>query len=219
MAAPSAFVTTAAANGDLVAVETMVRKGADVNARSHDGMTALAIAAFWGYADIVKFLLEHGADINLSNRGTQWTPLHCASFQGHGKVIMYLMEYSPNLSAKDSQGRTPVDFASAIDGVWAFFAAAGCRQTSKADLIKMDIVKKVSGEDPTIPQSDLLGLTRPGSAYIFNSDSLYNRGHSTDKNQMMAAATGDVLAGMEDSEAMDRHTSGHPQPALTMWNS
>lgn len=33
---------------------------ADVNQRSHDGMTPLAIAAFWGYADIVRLLLENG---------------------------------------------------------------------------------------------------------------------------------------------------------------
>ncbi|XP_076466766.1 uncharacterized protein LOC143298006 [Babylonia areolata] len=214
MAASSGPVATAAANGDLVAVEQLVRKGADVNARSSDGMTPLAVAAFWGYADIVKFLLENRADINLSNRGTLWTPLHCASFQGHGKVIMYLMDHSPDLYARDSQGRTPVDFASAIDAVWAFFAAAGCKKTSKADLIRMDIVKKVSPDDPTIPQSDLLGLTRPGSAYIFNSDSLYGRQRG-DQNQLAAAATGDVLAGVDDAEPWERRS----QPALTMWNN
>ena len=43
------------------AVQQLVREGADVNARSNDGMTPLAIAAFWGYADIVKVLLENGS--------------------------------------------------------------------------------------------------------------------------------------------------------------
>lgn len=31
-----------------------------MNERSRDGMTPLGIAAFWGYADIVELLLNHG---------------------------------------------------------------------------------------------------------------------------------------------------------------
>ncbi|XP_070189832.1 ankyrin repeat-containing protein DDB_G0279043-like [Littorina saxatilis] len=203
MAAPMSAVATAAASGDLVGVQQLVKQGLDVNARSNDGMSPLAIASFWGYANIVKVLLEHGANISLGNKGTQWTPLHCAAFQGHGKVIMYLMDYNPDLFAKDSQGRTPIDFASAIDAVWAFFAAAGCKRTPKAELIRLDIVKKVCPDDPSIQHTDLLGLTRPGSAYIFNSDSLYDR-KPTDRNQLMAASTGDVLAGMDDADLRDR---------------
>ena len=45
----------------LKAVQQLVRERAEVNARSNDGMTPLAIAAFWGYADIVKVLLENGS--------------------------------------------------------------------------------------------------------------------------------------------------------------
>ncbi|WAR07193.1 TNKS2-like protein [Mya arenaria] len=135
MAAPMT-VAIAAASGDL--------RGANVNDRSRDGMTPLGIAAFWGYADIAELLLTYGADVNLANKGTLWTPLHSAAFQGHGKVIMKLMEHSPDLTLKDNQGRTAVDFASAMDGIWPFFAAARCRRTTKAQLIDMDIVKKAT---------------------------------------------------------------------------
>ncbi len=37
----------------------LLQQGCDVNSRSSDGMTPLSIAAFWGYADIAKLLLEH----------------------------------------------------------------------------------------------------------------------------------------------------------------
>ena len=40
--------------------------------------------------------------------------------------------------------RTAGDFGSASDTVWPFFASLGCTRTSKPDLIRMDIVKKVS---------------------------------------------------------------------------
>ena len=38
----------------------LIKEGADVNARSRDGMTPLGIAAFWGYADIAEILLQNG---------------------------------------------------------------------------------------------------------------------------------------------------------------
>ena len=44
----------------LKAVKRLLDQGADINANSKDGMTPLSIAAFWGYADIVKVLLESG---------------------------------------------------------------------------------------------------------------------------------------------------------------
>ena len=39
--------------------------------------------------------------------------------------------------------RTASDFGSALDTIWPFFASLGCKRTSKEDLIRMDIVKKV----------------------------------------------------------------------------
>lgn len=49
---------------------------------------SLYIASFWGFSDMVTALLEKGADINHSNAGTLWTPLHAATFQEHGKVYI-----------------------------------------------------------------------------------------------------------------------------------
>ncbi len=40
--------------------------------------------------------------------------------------------------------RTASDFGSALESVWPFFAAMGCSRTSKAELVRLDIIKKVS---------------------------------------------------------------------------
>ncbi|XP_063405232.1 serine/threonine-protein phosphatase 6 regulatory ankyrin repeat subunit B-like isoform X1 [Mytilus trossulus] len=215
--AASMSVANAAANGDLTYARQCVENGGKVNEYSRDGMTPLAVAAFWGYADIAEFLLEVGANINLCNKGTQWTPLHCAAFQGHGKVIMKLMDHNPEMTLKDSQGRTAIDFASALDSIWPFFAAAGCRRTMKSELIQMDIVKKVSQDDPSIaviPRSDFAHFSRPGSAYVMRSQPM--NGPSTDKYKIEAAQTGDVLAGTPDEmNQWDRRGN----PSLSMWRS
>ncbi|XP_045198837.2 poly [ADP-ribose] polymerase tankyrase-2-like [Mercenaria mercenaria] len=205
--AASMSVAIAAANGDLRAVENLISQGAKVNERSRDGMTPLGIAAFWGYADIVELLLHHGADINLANKGTLWTPLHSASFQGHGKVIMKLMEHNPDLTLKDNQGRTATDFASAMDAIWPFFAAAGCRRTTKSQLIDMDIVKKVTAPDPTIPKSEYAHFSRPGSAYVMKPQQM----NYSDSRMALASQTGDVLAGISEEN--------EPQQYMPMFNS
>ncbi|CAD5122878.1 DgyrCDS11279 [Dimorphilus gyrociliatus] len=165
MAAPPTPKTIAAAvaQGNYTAIQQLIANNHDVNKRSPDGMTPLGLAAFWGYSDIVSLLLQSNADINGTNAGTNWTPLHCAAFQDHGKVIMKLMEYNPRVDIRDHQGRTAVDFASALDSIWPFFAgtiillpfntmlilnlmilARNCKRTHKSELLRMNIITKVS---------------------------------------------------------------------------
>ncbi|XP_060067788.1 protein phosphatase 1 regulatory subunit 16A-like [Ylistrum balloti] len=219
--AASMSVANAAASGDLTLVKELLRKGCSPNERSKDGMTPLAVAAFWGYAEIVEVLLECRADINVCNNNTFWTALHCAAFQGHGKVIMKLMDYKPDLYLKDNQGRTAVDFASALDAIWPFFAAAGCKRTTKGDLIRMDIVKKVS-EDPanvnpsihSIQQSDFAHFSRPGSAYVMKAQPYRGQTSYTDSNMAMASVTGDVLAGTPE---LPQSNSRATIPSFSLW--
>ena len=49
---------------DPAAVSKLIKEGADVNAKNNYGWTALSHAARSGNAELVKLLLEHGADVN-----------------------------------------------------------------------------------------------------------------------------------------------------------
>lgn len=50
-----------------------------------------------GKADMVKFLVEHGADINAQdNEG--WTPLHAAACCGNLAIVKYLCQKGADLS-------------------------------------------------------------------------------------------------------------------------
>ncbi|CAD5122877.1 DgyrCDS11278 [Dimorphilus gyrociliatus] len=161
-------------------------------------MTPLGLAAFWGYSDIVSLLLQSNADINGTNAGTNWTPLHCAAFQDHGKVIMKLMEYNPRVDIRDHQGRTAVDFASALDSIWPFFAARNCKRTHKSELLRMNIITKLSSqEEEAVPSNQQTYFSRPGSAYVFR-DPLSGEARRYNKNQEAAAMTGDVLADINE---------------------
>ena len=61
----------AAASGDFAKVCSQVSKGADVNVASGDGRTALMRSAKRGYEDIVRFLLDNGADPRQRDRNNK----------------------------------------------------------------------------------------------------------------------------------------------------
>jgi len=51
--------------------------GADINGADSQGRTAAHGAAMWGYTDVIRFLGQHGADLNVKDkRGL--TPLDAA---------------------------------------------------------------------------------------------------------------------------------------------
>jgi Raf kinase inhibitor-like YbhB/YbcL family protein len=65
----------AAAKGNCVeVVQLLLDRGANVNAKDHEGWTALIKASEGGFTDMVRLLLQRGADMNVAdnNRRTAW---------------------------------------------------------------------------------------------------------------------------------------------------
>lgn len=61
-------------------------------------------------ADMVEFLVEHGADVNRGdNEG--WTPLHATASCGFLYIAKYLIEKSANVAAVNNDGELAVDIA------------------------------------------------------------------------------------------------------------
>lgn len=78
---------------------------------SRFGGTALHAAVIRGHVDIIKTLLDHGAD---PNRGDfrRVTPLHSASAQGDVKVVELLICHEVAVNARDAmEGKTPIEWA------------------------------------------------------------------------------------------------------------
>jgi len=60
-----------------------------------------------GHLEVVKLLLEHGADPNVKNRDGK-TPLHNAASEGHLEVVKLLLERGADPNVKDDDGNTPL---------------------------------------------------------------------------------------------------------------
>ena len=70
--------------------------------RSNVGSTPLNIAAYNGHTDVVKLLLEKGANIKAMSSDTRATPLYCASHRGHVGMVRLLLEKGTNAEATTS---------------------------------------------------------------------------------------------------------------------
>eukprot|EP01044_Picomonas_judraskeda_P017240 COSAG03_NODE_3206_length_2145_cov_3.090420_3_plen_115_part_00 len=85
--------------------------GVNVDGRAGDGQTALCIAASEGYPALTAALVEAGADLNLPNSQTSFTPLHSAVHAGHTEVVRVLVAAGADLSAKNRRKKTPLQLA------------------------------------------------------------------------------------------------------------
>lgn len=88
----------AADRGDATAVDTLLPDGpvakADVNSRSRTyGHAPLHIAAKNGHTEVVKLLLDKGADPNLENGNNTKTPLYYAVEKQHLDVVKTLRRH------------------------------------------------------------------------------------------------------------------------------
>jgi outer membrane protein assembly factor BamB len=89
----------AAKKGDAKAVEAILARGVDVNAKTPYGATALFYAADKGNLEAVKVLLKHKAEPNAKDTFYKSTPLLWALLNNHFDVAIALVE----AGAKDSE--------------------------------------------------------------------------------------------------------------------
>eukprot|EP00756_Hemistasia_phaeocysticola_P023284 Hpha_TRINITY_DN15882_c1_g8::TRINITY_DN15882_c1_g8_i1::g.189260::m.189260/K10380/ANK; ankyrin len=97
--------------GEKGVVELLLKKGADVNKRTPDGVSALPIAVLNRHTDITKLLVEAGADVGR----TDPVPLEdgasaclAAARIGNLKELRYIISKGGNVNAADQRGRSPV---------------------------------------------------------------------------------------------------------------
>jgi hypothetical protein len=78
---------------------------------SIDDFPPLHLAVEYGYHDMVKFLLDKGAEINDQENFSKFTPLHFAAVGGHKAIAELLLTKGADVNAKDKSDRTPLHFA------------------------------------------------------------------------------------------------------------
>lgn len=115
----------AIASGSVDTVTELLNSGVNANAVINPGITSytpLMVAAYRGNPEIVKALLDHGANVfargmSLGKRPSAYasavlsTALHDAASMGHTDVVRLLLGAGADPSTKDSMQTTPLSLA------------------------------------------------------------------------------------------------------------
>ena len=88
--------------------------GADINRKDNFGRSPLHVAAAVDYADMVEFLLQKGADINIRTNEEGQTPIHFAAKSNAVNSLQMLLAYGADIDSRDSRNRTPLQVSLAI---------------------------------------------------------------------------------------------------------
>jgi ankyrin repeat protein len=129
------------AGADLDLIHELLSRGADVNDRGQSEMSAINLASWRQRPDVVKLLLEHGANPNLQEPGGD-TPL-MESLRGPREIIEMLLAAGADLDVK----------CTFFDG---YRSTALMRAPEDGD---MDKIALLLSKAPKVALADKLGLT------------------------------------------------------------
>ncbi len=106
------ILALAAVFGQFEVTKYLHAKGGDVNAAATNGSgyNALTGAVTSGHTEIVKWLLENGADPNY-RYANNYSPLLNAAANGHLEILQLLIAHGADLHAKTNDGKTALAFA------------------------------------------------------------------------------------------------------------
>lgn len=99
-------LTSACGNGNEAIVKMLIQKGAEINYRSEDEITALSIASQNGHSEIVQMLIKKGAQI--TNRPGDQRAFLVAIRRHYSPIVQLLIDSKANVNLKDINNSTPL---------------------------------------------------------------------------------------------------------------
>ena len=116
-------------------ISALLAAGADLDAVTAGGRTALHLAAGQRESAVVSELVGAGADPNAGENAEVGTPLHRAAARNDDVVVLALLFDGAHPSARDADGRRPVDFARANDKITGSIAYSRLQVNRAAALL------------------------------------------------------------------------------------
>lgn len=92
----------------------LIEKCKDINDLRESAESPLRCAIYYGELELVRQLVENGANMNLLYGGDgeyRDTAVHLAAYSPSSDILQYLIEHGADLSKKNSDGQTPLDVA------------------------------------------------------------------------------------------------------------
>lgn len=192
----------AADEGAYETAQVLMQAGAQIELHGEQfHATPLGIAASEGHLDILKMLLDAGANAN-GPAGSQ-PPLHEAAEEGHLEVVRYLLDAGTAVDQRDQVGRTALFHAAKenqVDVIWLLLdRGADPGLTDNNGHSALD----EAAEEDAVESIEKLLATKQGSAYIKSNPRALiraSREGALETVRRLLAAGMDVNATGEDGE-------------------
>jgi ankyrin repeat protein len=103
----------AAGTGDTSIVKDEIEKNPSlINSFSVDGFTPLGLSCFFQHAEVARYLIEKGADVNIpSNNSFKVAPIHSACAVSDFELVTLLIKNGADVNAKQQADITPLHAA------------------------------------------------------------------------------------------------------------
>jgi ankyrin repeat protein len=107
-------VAIAAKNGNLRIIKALINAGADFNRTDKDGIGPLYLSILHNHEKCSEFLIHSGAQFYYDSlHERDLSPIFLAIRKENTKILEILCDHNASMVVKDSEGRTPLMFASA----------------------------------------------------------------------------------------------------------
>lgn len=116
---PKRTLNSAAESGDIESIMFHLLEGVDVNETKANGHFPLAGATHYGHTQAVKFLIEHGAKINMLT-ALHWSPLYIAAWRQHLDIAKVLLAGGASTTPRTLYS----EYGPSVAGFTALHAAA-----------------------------------------------------------------------------------------------
>jgi ankyrin repeat protein len=135
-------------------VLVLINNGININNTDNEGNCPLTLAASKGYYNVVRMLLESGADADAVNTYTGNTALHYTVIGNRMDIAGLILSKRPKLSIQNKQGFSAVDLALNLNRTEMYSYLAEEYNNIKAD------------DSSSTPQLSISGKNKEGGTYI-----------------------------------------------------
>lgn len=140
-------------------VETLLKRGANIEARNSAGETPLTVAVTYYGKEMVELLLKHKADPN-AKAGNGRSPLHLAAMNWNPELLDILIAAGADANALDAQGLSALDYVKT--GISSPQPGRIPRQSPMVSI--PNFPGQASSPPKAVPQSDLAERLRKAGA-------------------------------------------------------
>ena len=126
---------------------------ADINMGDRTGQTCLHLAAYFGFEEICRLLIENGANPKQGDKRNR-RPLHLAVYKRHQEIIQLLTDNltKEDINLKDKDGNTALHVASTVLDQEEGFDFLDAKELLKPSMLILQLIE--AGADMTITNNN-----------------------------------------------------------------